>query len=240
MKHAGDLATAAMRPAGDVATAAMSSAAADVALVVIAKAPRPGCSKTRLCPPCTPAQAAALAAAALADTLAAVAAAPGRRRVLALDGELAEVPAGFDVVPQRGDGVGERLGNALAAAGGPALVFGMDTPQLTPSTIAAAAERLSRGDVGAVLGPALDGGYWTIGLREPDPAAFEGVPMSSDRTCAAQRRRLAELGVRVATLPWMRDVDTVDDAHAVARACPGSAFAAALATQCRWAELSPA
>jgi rSAM/selenodomain-associated transferase 1 len=233
------MATAAMRPAGDVATAARSSAR-DVALVVIAKAPRPGRSKTRLCPPCTPAQAAALAAAALTDTLAAVAAAPARRRLLALDGQLAEVPAGFDVVAQRGDGLGERLGHALAAAGGPALVVGMDTPQLTPSTIAAAAERLSRGDVGAVLGPALDGGYWTIGLREPDPAAFEGVPMSSDRTCAAQRRRLTELGVRVATLQWMRDVDTIDDAHAVARACPGSAFAAALASQRRLQALAPA
>jgi uncharacterized protein len=239
MKHACDVATAARSSACDVASAARSSAR-DVALVVIAKAPRPGRSKTRLCPPCTPAQAAALAAAALADTLAAVAAAPTHRRLLALEGELAEVPAGFDVVPQRGDGLGERLGHALAAAGGPALVFGMDTPQLTPEAIAAAAERLSRGDVGAVLGPALDGGYWTIGLREPDPAVFDGVPMSSDRTCAAQRRRLAELGVRVATLPWMRDVDTIDDAHAVARACPGSAFAAALATQRRSAELAPA
>jgi rSAM/selenodomain-associated transferase 1 len=241
MKHAADMGTAAAmshhRRHGD--RAAMSSAA-DVALVVIAKAPRPGRSKTRLCPPCTPAQAAALAAAALADTLAAVAATPARRRLLALDGELAEVPAGFDVVPQRGDGLGERLGNALAAAGGPALVVGMDTPQLTPSTIAAATGRLSRGDVAAVLGPALDGGYWTIGLREPDPAAFEGVPMSSNRTYAAQRRRLAELGVRIATLPWMRDVDTIEDAHAVARACPDSAFAAALAIQRRTEALASA
>jgi uncharacterized protein len=227
-----------MSSAGDAATAARSTAR-DVALVVIAKAPQPGRSKTRLCPPCTPAQAAALAAAALADTMAAVAAAPARRRLLALDGELAAVPAGFDVVRQRGDGLGERLGHALAAAGGPALVVGMDTPQLTSRAIAAAADRLSRGDVGAVLGPALDGGYWTIGLREPDPVAFEGVPMSSDRTFAAQRRRLAELGVRVAILPWMRDVDTIDDAHAVARACPGSAFAAALASQRRRAELAP-
>jgi glycosyltransferase A (GT-A) superfamily protein (DUF2064 family) len=106
--------------------------------------------------------------------------------------------------------------------------------------LARAARALRRSRTDAVLGPAPDGGYWTIGLRDPDPSVFEGVPMSSDRTCAAQRRRLAELGVRVATLPWMRDVDTIDDAHAVARACPGSAFAAALATQRRSAELAPA
>jgi rSAM/selenodomain-associated transferase 1 len=201
-----------------------------VALVVIAKSPQPGRSKTRLCPPCTPAQAAMLAEAALRDTLAALAAAPARRRVLALDGEPGPwLPRGFEVLEQRGDGLGERLGHALGAAGGPALVVGMDTPQLTARAIAAASERLGRGDVGAVLGPALDGGYWTIGLKDPDPAVFDGVPMSSDRTCDAQRRRLAELGLRVAMLPWMRDVDTIDDAHAVAAACPGSAFAAVLA-----------
>ena len=138
-----------------------------VALVVIAKAPVPGRSKTRLCPPCTPAQAAQLAAAALADTLAAVADAPARRRLLALDGELAETPAGFELIEQRGTGLGERLGHALEAAGGPALVVGMDTPQLTPATLAHATARLASGDVDAVLGPALDGGYWTIGLRRP-------------------------------------------------------------------------
>jgi uncharacterized protein len=216
------------------------SSAREVALVVIAKAPRPGRSKTRLCPPCTPAEAAALAAAALDDTLAAVAAAPARRRLLALDGKLPDLPDGFEVVAQRGHGLGERLGNALAAAGGPALVVGMDTPQLKSRAIAEAAERLCSGDAGAVLGPAVDGGYWTIGMREPDPAAFDGVPMSSDRTCEVQLRRLGHLGLRVAMLPWMRDVDTIEDAHAVARECPGSAFAAAMAAQDRAAALATA
>jgi uncharacterized protein len=213
----------------------------EVALVVIAKAPRPGRSKTRLCPPCTPEQAALLAEAALRDTLAAVAATPARCRVLALAGEPGPwLPRGFEVVEQRGDGLGERLGHALEDAGGPALVVGMDTPQLSPALLGRAARALLGRTTDAVLGPALDGGYWTIGLRDPDPAVFEGVPMSSDRTCAAQRQRLAELGLRVSTLPSMRDVDTIADAHAVARECPGSEFAAALAAQLRPAELSPA
>ncbi len=203
----------------------------DVALVVIAKAPAPGQSKTRLCPPCTPDEAAELAAAALADTLAVVAAAPGRRRLLALDGELAVPPPGFEVIEQRGAGLGERLGHALAAAEGPALVVGMDTPQLTPATLADAAARLTRGDVAAVLGPALDGGYWAIGLQTPDPAVFEDVPMSSVATYAAQQRRLRQLGVTVASLPPLRDIDTIEDARAVARAFPCTAFAAALAAQ---------
>lgn len=197
------------------------------ALVVIAKSPAAGRSKTRLCPPCTPEQAAALAAAALADTLAAVAATPARRRLLALDGDPVPVPPGFDVVAQRGDGLGERLGHALAVAGGPALVVGMDTPQVTPPLLLHAARRLERSD--AVLGEAVDGGYWTIGLREPRRDAFDGVPMSSPRTCAAQRARLHELGLDVAELRRLRDVDTIEDAHAVAATAPHTRFAARLA-----------
>jgi uncharacterized protein len=205
----------------------------EVALVVIAKAPVPGRSKTRLCPPCDPAEAAALAAAALADTLRAVAATPARRRILALDGHLSA--PGFELIPQEGAGLGERLGAALVAAGGPALVVGMDTPQLTPALLAHAARRLSEPGVDAVLGPALDGGYWTIGMRAPDPAAFEGVPMSSQHTCAVQRRRLGRLGMSVALLPRLRDVDTIEDARAVAREHPRTEFAAVLARRALFA-----
>lgn len=199
----------------------------DVALVVIAKAPVPGRVKTRLCPPCDPDEAAALAAASLADTLRAVAAAPARRRILALDGHWSA--PGFELIAQEGDGLGERLGAALAAAGGPALVVGMDTPQLSPALLTHAARRLSEPGVDAVLGPALDGGYWTIGMCRTDPLAFEDVPMSSPRTCAAQHRRLTRLGMGVAVLPRLRDVDTIEDARAVARENPGTEFAAVLA-----------
>lgn len=195
-------------------------------LVVIAKAPVAGRSKTRLCPPCTPEQAARLAEAALSDTLRAVAAVGVRRRLLALDGEPgAWIPAGFDVLRQRGEGLAERLANAVADAGGPALVVGMDTPQATTGVLETAVARLLEPDVDAALGPAPDGGYWAIGLRHPDPAAFEGVPMSTEETGAAQLRRLRELGLRTALLPPLRDVDTIADAHAVAAARPGSAFA---------------
>jgi uncharacterized protein len=202
----------------------------DVALVVIAKAPAPGRAKTRLCPPFTPEQAAALAEAALRDTLAAVAAAPARRRLLALDGEPGEwLPPCLDVVEQRGGGLGERLATALLDAGGPALVVGMDTPQLTAGLLRPSAARLVQPGVDAVLGPALDGGYWAIGVREPHPAVFEGVPMSSPITGVAQLRRLAELGLRTAILPPLRDVDTAADARTVARDSPGTRFAATLA-----------
>jgi rSAM/selenodomain-associated transferase 1 len=200
------------------------------ALLVIAKAPVPGRVKTRLTPPCTPEQAAGLAAAAVADTLAAVAAAGGRRRrVLALDGPPGPwIPPGFEVVPQRGDAFGERLGCAFADVGGPALLVGMDTPQLTPALLESGLALLERAEVDAVLGPALDGGYWALGLHTPDPRVFEGVPMSVEETGAAQRARLEELGLRVADLPPLSDVDTIEDARAVAAAAPGTAFAAAM------------
>jgi uncharacterized protein len=198
------------------------------ALLVIAKAPVPGRVKTRLCPPCTPAEAAGLAAAALADTLAAVArSARATRRVLVLDGEPGRwVPPGFAVVPQRGAGLAERLGAAFADAGGPAFLVGMDTPQLSPTLVTEGLEALAYRD--AVFGPACDGGYWAIGLREHDPRVFAGVPMSRAYTGAIQRARLAALGLRTRDLPELRDVDDIAAARDVAYDAPGTRFAAEL------------
>lgn len=205
------------------------AAADEVALVVISKAPLPGRCKTRLCPPCEPAEAARLGEAALRDTLAAVAHTPARRRLLALDGAPgAWLRPGFELRAQCGGGLGERLGHALGVTGGAALVVGMDTPQLTPALLTAAGRRLLEPGVDAVLGPAVDGGYWTIGLRRPDPRVFEGVPMSTTRTGSLQLRRLGALGLRVAILPTLRDVDTMDDALCVARDAPGTRFAQAV------------
>jgi rSAM/selenodomain-associated transferase 1 len=200
------------------------------ALVVIAKAPRAGHSKTRLCPPCTPRQAAALARAALADTLEAVRSTPATRHVLVLDGEPGDwLPPGFEVVPQRGSGLDERLAHAFADVGTPALLIGMDTPQVTPRDLREGLARLAEPGADAVLGPAPDGGYWAIGLREPDPRAFLGVPMSTARTCRAQRARLARLGLRLRELAALRDVDRIADARAVAALAPSGRFARALA-----------
>jgi len=199
------------------------------ALVVIAKAPVPGRVKTRLTPPCTPGQAARLARAALLDTLAACGRATGAgRRVIALDGEPdGWLPAGWDVVAQRGDGLAARLGHAFADVGGPALLVGMDTPQLTPGRLDAGLAALARFD--AVFGPATDGGYWALGLREPDPAVFARVPMSHAHTGAVQRARLDGLGLRTADLPALLDVDDIAGARAVAAQAPASRFAAELA-----------
>ena len=199
-------------------------------LLVIAKSPAPGRVKTRLTPPCTPEQAAQLAGAALSDTLAAASRTRrAARLVLVLEGAPGGwLPRDIDVVPQRGDGLGARLAAAFQAAGGPAFLIGMDTPQVTPELLDAGLFALEHAD--AVLGAALDGGYWGIGLRRPDPEAFRGVPMSEATTAAIQRARLDDLGLTTAVLPPLRDVDTIADAYAVAAEAPHTRFATALAT----------
>jgi len=198
-------------------------------VIVLAKAPVPGRVKTRLCPPCDPEQAAVLAEAALVDTLQAVAATQGTRRMLVLDGAPGPwLPPGFEVIPQRGDGLDERLAHAFEDVGTGGLLVGMDTPQLTPARLTTSLRALRTTGVDAVLGPSVDGGWWGIGLRAPDPAVFLGVPMSTSRTGAAQQARLRALGLRVAPLPCLRDVDHFDDALAVANAAPAGRFAATL------------
>lgn len=198
----------------------------DPALIVIAKAPVPGRVKTRLCPPCTPWQAAALAEAALADTLECVAATPASRRVLVLEGEPGRwLPDGFEIRPQTGGGLDARLAGAFEAVGGPALLIGMDTPQVDAGLLEASLSALGRPGAGAVLGAAPDGGYWSIGLRRSRPEVFSGVPMSTPWTARAQRLRMRRLGIRWTELPELTDVDTFDDALAVAAAAPGRRFA---------------
>ena len=212
----------------------------DVAyLIVMAKEPVPGRVKTRLCPPCTAAEASAIAEGALLDTLEVLGRACESLRselaieatvVLALDGEVGPwLRSRPLVVAQRGDGLGQRLANAsrdLPDATAPRIMVGMDTPQLRLEVLVAAGAGARAGR--AQLGPADDGGYWLIGLPTALPEAFDGVPMSTDQTGAAQHRQLQRLGLTVDLLPALRDIDTMNDAVAVADTLPGSRTAAAV------------
>jgi rSAM/selenodomain-associated transferase 1 len=206
-------------------------------VLVMAKAPVAGTVKTRLCPPATPHDAARIAAAALLDTLDAVRATAGVIPVLGFAGCLAEgedaagltrALAGWTVLPQRGNGLGERLANAHADAaaahpGHPVLQIGMDTPQVGADRLAEAASQLGSAD--AVLGAAVDGGWWSLGLRDPRHATvLRDVPMSTPDTGRLTRAALEGRGLRVAALPVLRDVDEWPDALAVAAALPGGRF----------------
>jgi len=194
-------------------------------LLVIAKSPVAGQVKTRLTTGFTPAQAAALAQASLRDTLDTVVAAPAGRRVIAWEGALRSwLPHGVEVLAQRGDGLDERISNALEDAldhpgHGPTLLVGMDTPQLRPANLG-----LDWGGADAALGLCPDGGFWALGLRRFHPDAVKGVPMSTSQTGRYQLERLRSLGFRVRLLDPMRDVDTPADAAAVARLTPDTRF----------------
>lgn len=196
---------------------------------MIAKEPVPGRVKTRLTPPFTPDQAAALACAALTDTLAAAAASRvAARRIVVLDGNPGPwLPPGFDVIPQRGDGLEERLAGAFEDVGTPAFLVGMDTPQVTPALLDRGLRAVQHG--GTAFGAALDGGWWCIGLQPGTHSVFDGVPMSCDTTGAVQLARMRSMGMTPAILRPLLDVDTVTDAQAVALEAPESRFAATLA-----------
>ncbi|GHF98574.1 MULTISPECIES: TIGR04282 family arsenosugar biosynthesis glycosyltransferase [Amycolatopsis] len=212
-------------------------------LLVVAKAPVPGFAKTRLCPPATPAQAAEIAAASLLDTLEAVCAVPGALPVVAMTGDLGAAARPVEIgmalrhvttIPQRGADFGARLANAHADAaevhaGLPVLQIGMDTPQVTPESLAAAAAPILRGGHDAVLGPAADGGWWALGLAEPRHAqVLADVPMSREDTGIRTLRALVACGLRPAGAARLSDVDTMADARAVAAACPDGRFARAV------------
>lgn len=206
-------------------------------VVVVAKAPVPGLAKTRIAADVGPDAAARMAAAALLDTLEAAAAwAPRGQRLLALDGRVGDGPmaaaivratSSWHVVGQRAGGLDVRLAGALASAGAlwgtrPVLLIGMDTPQATPDDF----DRLERqrrrvGPRGAALGAAEDGGWW--GLAASDPAlgrALVGVPMSTPQTGALTAEALSAAGAAVVQAHRLRDMDTLDDARAIAAERP--------------------
>lgn len=197
---------------------------AGLQLLVLAKAPVPGRVKTRLCPPFRAREAAQLAAASLADVLDCVRAAPSARRVLVLDGDPDLVDArGFDLLPQGSGSLDVRLAAAFAAvAGAPAFLVGMDTPHLTPRHLTDAGDALAMHD--ACLGLAVDGGWWGLGLRRPDPGLLLGVACSLPTTGQEQLHRLVADGLSVARLPVLRDVDDADDAATVAALAPTTRF----------------
>ncbi|HEY2173501.1 MAG TPA: DUF2064 domain-containing protein [Mycobacteriales bacterium] len=194
--------------------------------IVIAKEPVPGRVKTRLTPDVTAADAAELAAAALQDTLDAVDATPARDRVLAFDGYAYDwLRPRWRHCDQAGGGLDMRLSAAFSnAALQPAVLVGMDTPQVTPALLG----QFDPATFDACLGPTVDGGYWCIGLRDPSlaPTVINGVPMSTSWTFAAQLDRLRRHGLRVQVLDELIDVDTAADAQIVAQLAPATAFAA--------------
>ena len=205
---------------------------------MVAKAPVPGFAKTRLAAQLGDDLTADIAAAALLDTLDAVAETPFTARVVALTGDLDRASRGeairerladFTVIPQRGTHFADRLANAHAdtattAGPNPVLQIGMDTPQVSAALLARCGRALMNRP--AVLGPACDGGWWLLGLRDTGVAeCLRKVPMSQSDTGALTGKALRDAGASVTILEEIPDVDTVADIAVVRAACrPASRF----------------
>lgn len=199
------------------------------ALIVLAKPPVPGMAKTRLSPPFTLDEAAAFAAAALADTVAVARAVPGCGPLLfhppdatgairdALGGA---IPPAFALPPDDTTDVGAAMHAAMAHAfaGGARAValIGSDLPSLPPAHLVAAFAALDNG-ADVALGPAEDGGYYLVATRQPRPELFAGVAWSTPAVFAQTAARAASLGLTLATLPVWYDIDGAADLLRCAR-----------------------
>ena len=209
----------------------------DAALVIFAKAPIPGAVKTRLCPPLTPDEAATLHGTFVLDVLEQTRQAVTKGR-LPVDRYLACAPASdhvfFQIMEERQgvrllDQIGQDLGarmhqvfTTLFLHGYQrVIIIGTDAPTLPQSTYQEAFALLRAHDL--VLGPALDGGYYLIGLKRPVPELFAEIPWSTDQVLQLTRKKAAELGLSVATLKEWRDIDTIDDLRALIEDCAADA-----------------
>jgi glycosyltransferase A (GT-A) superfamily protein (DUF2064 family) len=203
----------------------------DLTVAVIAKQCLPGRVKTRLSPPLSPEGAAALAQLSLSRTLATVRLLPARHRILVMDGSPTAGDAEhFSVVAQASGGLDERLAAICDAAAGPLLIIGMDTPQFSRHHVAPLLSDWSAPTPlhDAWLGPASDGGFWALALRQPNGELIRGVPMSTDTTGDQQHARLSAAGLSIGLLPELRDMDYFNDALEIAAEIPGTDFAFAV------------
>ncbi|MBI2390042.1 MAG: TIGR04282 family arsenosugar biosynthesis glycosyltransferase [Deltaproteobacteria bacterium] len=179
-------------------------------MVLFAKAPRAGRVKTRIAARLGDDFAVALARACLLDSWAPLG--DLGDALLAWDGDAADVPFSAPIIPQGEGDLGARLERVLrhALSTAPwAIAIGSDSPGLPRHLLISAIDALSTHE--AVIGPADDGGFYLLGLREVPARAFDQVPWSTDRACAATATALRARGLRVAELPRWFDVDVVED-----------------------------
>ena len=190
---------------------------APCALAVMAKAPRAGKVKTRLSPPLTLAQTAALNISFLKDTAENLHAVLGAEALICYTPRGEEdafdelLPPDYKLIPQRGDGFGERLLAAatdiLACGFGAVCLIDSDSPTVPHAAYAAAVEALAAPGDRIVLGPSHDGGYYLIGMRRPHPEPFQDIAWSTASVAEQTRDRCRRAGLELVDLPLWYDVD---------------------------------
>lgn len=186
-------------------------------MTVMAKAPRPGRVKTRLSPPLTLDQTAALNICFLKDTTENLATIPGSAGLISYTPQGDEalfnglLPETFALVLQGGDGFGERLlaaaQDVLAIGYGAVCLIDSDSPTVPAAAFAQAVEALARPGDRIVLGPSHDGGYYLIGMKQAHAEPFERITWSTGSVCAETLERCREAGIEVVLLPTWYDVD---------------------------------
>ena len=191
----------------------------NAALIVVAKKPEPGLTKTRLCPPFTPEAAAEFYGCLMQDTLALAKRMPGVDLTLAfapvsaVDYFKKLVPNGFRLTPQQGAHLGERLANALAhhlkQGYRKAVIMNSDGPTLPLAHLKEAFTELAFADV--TLGMGHDGGYYLIGLKQMVPELFENIPWSTEKVIPQTLDICRRLKLKVHLLPEWYDVDVEAD-----------------------------
>lgn len=189
------------------------------ALIIVAKKPEPGSTKTRLSPPFTPEAAAEFYDCLMRDTLALAAQVPGVDLILAyapasaVDYFQNRVPNGFRLTPQQGAHLGERLANALAfhlkRGYRKAIIMNSDGPTLPLAHLQAAFTELDHADV--TLGMGHDGGYYLIGLKQMVPELFENIAWSTEKVIPQTLDICRRLKLTVHSLPEWYDVDVEAD-----------------------------
>ncbi|MBI3570698.1 MAG: TIGR04282 family arsenosugar biosynthesis glycosyltransferase [Gammaproteobacteria bacterium] len=195
------------------------------ALLIFAKQPRAGETKTRLQPDYTPQQAAKIAAFMLRATVElAVASWPGEVSLYGapdadhpLFSDLAD-EFGVRLARQHGHNLGERMHHAFAdvlTRRNAVAIFGCDVPHCSWAVLDQANGWLAKGR--NVLGPTEDGGYYFIGLTAPHAGLFDGIDWGTDQVLAQTLERAKQLDVEFEWLPRLRDVDTADDLKRVSQ-----------------------
>ena len=193
----------------------------DASLIVVAKKPEPGYTKTRLCPPFTPQEAAQFYRCLMLDTLELAARVQGVEHCLAYAPIGAHsyfknlVPQSFSLIPQQGSDLGKRLANTLADrfqyGYRKVVVMNSDGPTLPLPYLEQAFQQLQHYDVS--LGMGHDGGYYLIGMKQMQPELFENIAWSSDQVIFQTLDACRRLQLKVYRLPQWYDVDVVDDLH---------------------------
>lgn len=189
-------------------------------LLVFARAPRPGRVKTRLAPAVGASAAVDIYRWLLEKTLAEAARVPEVSAELWYDGcdgdpgecGLLASRFGMALRRQQGPDLGSRMHHALGAAlraARDAVLVGSDCPDMDREYLSQAFTALEDHD--AVLGPATDGGYVLIGLRDPQARVFQDIPWSTGQVLELTRSRMAEIGWRWSELPTLRDLDRPSD-----------------------------